>query len=177
MSHKFEAAGSSRDGAHWEAVEEAVELLEERRFEDALANLKGIILADPNNPYAYNLVGTVLWELGQLEPAKDAFHAAVLLSPDFLGARLGLSHAYRRLGVAEEAERQARIATRRFPDDGEAYHALGMALAALGERTEAAQCLERFLDSKPEFEVATEVRGVLEMLRQGDPEDPLEVDD
>lgn len=136
-----------------------------------------MVTADPNNAYAYNLIGMALWELGKIEPARDAFKAAVLLSPDFLGARVSLSHAQRKMGETALAEREARVALTRFPDDGEAYHALGMALAAQGERDEARECLERFLATEPEFEVATEVRGVIAMLAEGDEDDPLEVDD
>lgn len=177
MAIKNPRAQDPRDARHWEAVEEAAELATEGRLEESLAELKAVLGRDANNPYAYNLLGTVLWEVKQLEPARDAFKAAVLLSPDFLGARLGLSHALRRLGNAAEAERQARLAVTRFPDDGEAYHALGMALAAQGERREAIQCLERFLDSKPEFEASSQVRGVIEMLRAGNENDPFEEED
>lgn len=177
MLRKITSAPDPRDSRHWDAIEEAGELLEERRFQEALVELKTQLERDPNNPYAYNLLGTALWELGQMEPARDAFKAAVLLSPDFLGARLGYSHASRKVGDLPEAERQARVALTRFPDDGEAYHALGLALASLGEREEAAEALERFLASKPEFEAATEARGILAMLREGEEDDPLDVDD
>ncbi len=172
QSHRDE-----RDAKHWDAIEEGAALLEERRFEEGLLELKRVLAADPNNPYAFNLVGQALWELKQMEPARDAFRAAVLLSPDFLGARVGLSHALRKVGDLRDAERQARVALTRFPDDGEAYHALGLALAARGEREEARTCLERFLATKPEFEAATEARGVLAMLAEGDEDDPLDVDD
>ena len=165
-----------RDAKHWDAIEEASELLEERRFEDALRALKAVVERDPNNPYAYNLIGTTCWELGKVEAAHDAFKAAVLLSPDFLGARIALSHALRKLGNAREAEREARVALSKR-DDGEAHHALGLALAAQGRRAEARQSLELFLLSKPEFEASTETRGVLEMLAQGDEDEPLDVDD
>lgn len=166
-----------RDAKHWEAVEEATELLEERRFEDALRTLKELVQKDANNPYAYNLIGTVCWELGKYEAARDGFKAAVLLSPDFLGARISLAHALRKLGQLREAEREARVAIQRKGDDGEAHHALGLALAAQGRREEARRSLELFLLSKPEFEASTEARGVLEMLAQGDDDEPLDVDD
>lgn len=166
-----------RESKQWDAVEEGVGLLEDRQFEAGLLELKKVVEADPNNAYAYNLIGKALWELGKIEPARDAFKASVLLSPNFLGARVALSHAQRRLGDASLAEREARIALTRFPDDGEAYHALGLALAAQGEREEARECLHRFLATKPEFEIATEVRGVLAMLEQGEEGEGLDVEE
>jgi Flp pilus assembly protein TadD len=166
-----------RESKQWDAVEEGVGLLEDRQFEAGLLELKKVVESDPNNAYAYNLIGKALWELGKIEPARDAFKASVLLSPNFLGARVALSHAQRRLGEASLAEREARIALTRFPDDGEAYHALGLALAAQGERQEARECLNRFLATKPEFEIATEVRGVLAMLDEGEEGEGLDVEE
>lgn len=166
-----------REAKHWDAVEEGTGLLEDRNFEGALRELKGVVERDPNNAYAYNLIGKALWELGKIEAARDAFKASVLLSPNFLGARIALSHALRRLGEMAPAAREARVALMRFPDDGEAFHALGLALAGQGEREEAKECLHRFLATKPEFEVATEVRGVLAMLDEGADDEALEVDD
>jgi Flp pilus assembly protein TadD len=166
-----------RDHQHWEAVEEASELLVEQQFQEALQELKRVIEADPNNPYAYQLLGSVLWELQQLEPARDAFKAASLLAPDFLGARVGLSHALRKLGDVGGAEREARIALSRFPGDGEALHALGMAQAARGQRSGAKKSFEAYLATKPELESATEVRSVLEMLNLGEEGEPFELDE
>ncbi|NUP09693.1 MAG: tetratricopeptide repeat protein [Polyangiaceae bacterium] len=177
MLRRTSSGTDPRDAQHWDDVDEASELLGERRFQDALTELKRVIEHDANNPYAYNLLGTALWELQQMEPARDAFKAAVLISPNFLAARLGLSHTLRKLGDLRGAEQQARVALSRFPDDGEAYHALGLALAAAGEKEEAVDALERFLASKPEFEAATEARGIIEMLREGEEDEGLDVDD
>jgi Flp pilus assembly protein TadD len=170
------AFADARDEAHWEAVEEASELLSERKFEDALLELKRILDADHKNPYAFNLLGTALFELGRLEAARDAFRAATLVSPSFLGARVSLSHVLRKLRDPSGAEKEAREALILFPRDGEAMHALGLALAAKGKRKEARKSLEGFLSTGPEFEAATEVRGILEMLGIGDEDEPLEVD-
>jgi Flp pilus assembly protein TadD len=179
MRHKTglrDGTRDERDAAHWEAVEEASELLQEGDREGALTELKRILDADPHNPYAFNLLGNVLWELERLEPARDAFKAATLVSPTFLGARISLSHVLRRLRDLDGAEHEARRALALFPKDGEAMHALGLALASRGKRVEARRSLEGFLASNPEFEAATEVRGILEMLGIGDDDEPLDVD-
>src|SRR5262249_16364107 len=87
-----------RDSAHWDAVEEATELLQERRFEDALLALRDVIKAQPNNPYAYHYLGAAFFETKHLEAARDAYRAALRLAPDYLGARVSLSHVLRMLG-------------------------------------------------------------------------------
>lgn len=153
---------------------EASELLQERRFAEALLELRDVIKADPNNAYAFNHLGAALFETAQLEPARDAYRAAIRVAPNFLGARVALSHVLRLLGDARAALAEAKEALRRFPKDGEAMHATGLAHAALGQRQEATRQLSGFLASSPEAEVDLEVRQVLEMLglaKDGEPID------
>jgi len=154
----------ARDHAHWDAVEEATELIEAGRHELALFALKSVLEKDAMNPYAYHLLGGCLHELGQLVAARDAFEAAVRVSPDHLGARVAISHVLRELGLLEEAEHQAKNALRRFPKDGEAMYALGLAQAEGGKRAEARKNLQGFLDAGAELEAADEVRVILSTL-------------
>ena len=87
---------------------------------------------------------------------------------------MALAHVLRELGDLTDAEREAKEALRRFPGDGEALHALGLAQAARGNRKEARKNLQGFLDKSPEFEAAQEVRGILEMLGIGDDDEPVD---
>ncbi len=164
-----------RDRAHWDAVEEATELLQERRYPDALLALRDVIKAQPNNPYAYHYLGVAFFETGHQDAARDAYRAAVRLAPDFLGARVALSQVLRMLGDVDGAIAQAKAALRRFPKDGEAMHAAGLAYAARGNRKAAQQHLQVFLDHQPEFEAATEVRQILEMLGLGEDGEPIDL--
>ena len=165
-----------RDAGHWDAVDEASELVQEERYAEALVQLREVIRRDPNNPYAYNLLGVAFFELGQREAARDAYQAAVRVSPEYLGARVALSHVLRLLGDADAALAQAREALNRFPKDPDALHAAGLAYAAKGNRPAARQQLESFLSQNPEFEAAQEVRQILEMLGLGPDDEPLEFD-
>ncbi len=164
----------ARDHTHWESVEEAAGLLEEARFEEALQELKRVIQKDPNNPYAYHLLGGAFHEVGQIDASRDAYLAAIRVSPEHLGSRVALANVLRQLGDHAGAEREAKEALRRFPKDGDALHALGLAQAARGNRKEARKNLQGFLDASPEFEAAQEVRGILEMLGLGNDDDPQE---
>jgi tetratricopeptide (TPR) repeat protein len=162
--------------AQWDAIEEATELLQEGRYAEALLNLRDVIKADGENPYAFHFLGTALFESKQYEPARDAYRAALRFAPDYLGARVGLSNVLRLLGDAEGALREAKEALRRFPKDPDAMHAAGLAHASRGNRAAARQHLEGFLATNPEFEVASEVRGILEMLGIGDEDEPVSFD-
>jgi tetratricopeptide (TPR) repeat protein len=163
----------ARDAAHWDAVEEATELLQEGRLQEAMLSLRDAIKAEPQNPYAYHYLGVAFFELKNLEASRDAYRAAVRVAPDYLGARVALSHVLRLLGDTDGALAHARDALRRFPKDGEALHAAGLANAAKGNRCEAKQQLESYLGQNPEFEAQQEVRQILEMLGLGDEGEPL----
>ncbi|MFT3767218.1 MAG: hypothetical protein QM820_17105 [Minicystis sp.] len=98
------------------------------------------------------------------------------LAPDYLGARVSLSHVLRMFGDLDGALNEAREALRRFPKDGEAMHAAGLAHAAKGNRKDARRQLEGFLAQNPEMEAQLEVRQILEMLGLGEEGEPLDID-
>jgi Flp pilus assembly protein TadD len=155
------------DAAHWDAVEEATELMHEGRFRDALYALRDVAKADPRNPYAYHFMGVVLYELGELEPARDAYRAATRLAPAYLGARVNLAHALRMLGDTRGAIAEAQAAQRLAPDDGDVFYALGRAYAAAGNRVLAKRYLEAFLKTDPELEPAVEARQIIAAIDAG----------
>ena len=149
------------DLAHWEAVEEATELLHEEEYHRALTVLRDVLKADPKNPYAYYFLGIALYEVGELEPARDAYRAATQRAPKHLGAWVHLSHTLRELGDAREAIKAGTQALSLAPGDADALHAIGLAYLTRGDDAAARKYLEAFLEARPEFEAATEVRGIL----------------
>lgn len=149
------------DAARWEAVEEATELLHEERFREAMVELRRVIEADAKNPYAYHFLGVAFFEVGELEPARDAYLACLKLAPAYLGARIALSHVLRLLGDVRGALREGLAALSRAAGDADALYAVGLAYHAAGESTAARKYLEAFLETSPEFEVAVEVRSLL----------------
>jgi Flp pilus assembly protein TadD len=152
------------DATHWAEVEEASELLHDGELVDALAALRDVVKASPKNPYAFQLLGIALFEAGELEAARDAYRAALTLAPQYLGARVHLSHVLRMLKDVRGAILQAEEARRQAPQDPEVWHALGMAHAQRGDREAARKYLEAYLGSNPELEVASEVRAVLAQI-------------
>jgi tetratricopeptide (TPR) repeat protein len=156
------------DAKRWEAVEEAAELLHEERFQEALYALRDVVATDPRNPYAYQFLGIALFETGQIEAARDAYRATVKLAPEYLGARVALSHVLRMLGDLRAAIAEAEEALKRSPTDNDALHAAGLAHAARGDAQAARRYLGAFLAGDPEFEAATEVRAILADLARDD---------
>ena len=158
------ASDERDDAARWEAVEEATELMVEGEMASALDRLRAVLRDDPENAYAYHYCGVALYELDQLEPARDAFRAATRLAPRYLAAWVALANTERLLGAPHEALRAAERALGLFPDDGDALHAAGLAAAAGGRIELARGYLERFLASRPELEAALEARTILALL-------------
>jgi Tfp pilus assembly protein PilF len=168
MSDEKEASrADARDRAHWDAVEEATEMLHEERFREALVALGHVIKADAQNPYAYYFLGIAFFEVGELEPARDAYRAALAIAPKHLGARVALTHVLRQMGDLRDALKEGTTALAQVPGDADALHAVGLVHLDRGDDVAAQRYLEAFLDTKPEFEVATEVRGLLDGLKNG----------
>jgi tetratricopeptide (TPR) repeat protein len=157
------------DRAHWTAVEEATELLHEERFREALVELRKVLEADPRNPYAYFYTGVAFFEVGEVEAARDAYEACLKLAPKHLGARVALSHVRRGMGDLRGAIREGMGALSQAPGDGDALYAVGLAHKARGDDLAARRYLEAFLATNPEFEVATEVKGMLAQMPGGTP--------
>lgn len=161
----------SDDAARWDAVEEATELLLEGDPHEALYRLRNIVKEDPRNPYAFYYIGTAMFEVGRFDAAVDAYEAALRLSPRYMAARVGLSHALRIEGDLQGALKQARKALEQVPGDGDGLFALGLALASSKDRVGAVHALRGFLETGPELEVSLEARAMLEKLG------PLEEDE
>jgi Flp pilus assembly protein TadD len=153
------------DSTHWSAVEESTELLHEERFREALVELRRVILADPRNPYAYYFLGIALFEVGEVEPARDAYLACLKLAPRHLGARVALAHVLRMTGDIRGAIREGLAAMSQAPGDADALYAVGLAYHARGDEPAAAKYLDAFLSTNPEFEVAVETRALLATIK------------
>ncbi len=157
-----------RDAKHWGEVEDAVELIHDEQVVEAIYALREVIQRSPKNPYAYHWLGVALFESSELEAARDAYRAALSLSPEYKGARIHLSHVLRMLGDVRGALESAEAARRQDPTDPDVWHALGVAHAQRGDKEVARRWLEAYLaKGNPEVEVQMEVRGILNRL--GDP--------
>jgi tetratricopeptide (TPR) repeat protein len=165
MLKRLAEPSSSADAAHWDAVEEAVELLLEGNHHAALSALRDAIKRDPRNPYAYYYTGTALFEVGRFDECIAAYRAALKLAPNYLAARTGLAQALRIEGNYREAIAEARRALDQSPGDSDALFALGLAQASAGQPKAAIRSLEAFLESGPEFEIAVEAQAMLRRLR------------
>ncbi len=152
------------DMQRWDAAQEGAELIREGESEAAITDLERVIEADPDNAYGYFFLGAAHFEQGDFDRAMKAYVLALERSPHYLGAMVGLGHTLRMLGRYDQALRMGREVLARDKDDADALHLMGLVHYARGDNAAAAGYLSRFLDTGPDFEVAQEARGLLEIL-------------
>jgi len=104
---ELDFAEEFQDSPAKQHLDEALEYAFEDDLETALAECE---LARPSLPPiapAYNRLGMVLEELGQLQSAVDAYREAIRLNPRFYDARTNLANASVKLEESQYRQRQA----------------------------------------------------------------------
>ena len=150
---------------HWDAAQEGAERIAEGDLPGAVAVLTSLVEEDPRNEYAFFFLGAALYDQQEYARALKAYVSARDLVPKYLGAIPGAGHCLRLLGHYREAIRMGHEILKQADDDPDALHLLGASHFAMGDNAAAAKYLERFLQTTPEIEVATEVEGMLQVIR------------
>jgi tetratricopeptide (TPR) repeat protein len=150
---------------HWDVAQEGAELVSEGEYERAVSVLSQLIAEQPDNEYGYYYLGCAHYELEQFDKALKCYVRALELVPTYLGAMLHAGHTLRMLGRYNEAIRMAHQVLARAPGDPDALYLIGASSFARGDNAQAQDYLERYLHTNPELEVATEVEGMLQIIR------------
>ena len=150
---------------HWEAAQPGAELVAEGNFAAAVQVLTELIEVQPQNEYAYFYLGSAYYELEDYLRALKSYVKALEIVPGYLGAMINAGHSLRMLGRYDEAVRMGQQVLARAADDGDALFLIGTSCFARGDYAKAKAHLERFLHTNPEIEVATEVEGMLQVIR------------
>jgi tetratricopeptide (TPR) repeat protein len=115
--------GPSLPRAAAEAVEQAAELVQRRRFSEALALLQEVDRQFPSNFVVLQLMGEAAYETGDdrlFLDVSDRMAAAAPDDPDVLGQR---AYAHLRMGFAFLAQRYFQHLVQRWPDEDVAARA------------------------------------------------------
>ncbi len=91
------------------------------RFAEAIDLGRRAVAADPENPWAHNLLGAACAEEMEHAEAREAFAAAVAADPHIAQSRVNLAYALILDGEFAEAEAHLREALRLEPDMGAAF--------------------------------------------------------
>lgn len=149
----------------WDAAQDGAERLADGDVTGAIEVLEVLATAQPDNTYAFFYLGSAHFEQADYAKALKAYVRALEIAPDYLGAMVNAGHTLRMLGRHQEAIRMAQQVLARAPQDSDALYLIGVCCFARGDDARAAEYLNRFLHTNPEIEVAQEVEGMLQLLR------------
>ncbi len=125
---------------------------------------------DPDDPYARNNLGAILWHQGQIDEAMQFYEDAIKRNPDYYKAYSNLGAAYAKKGDLERAIGLYRKALKLNPRDAATHLNLGLALARLGRTAQAGTHLKQFLSLAPDHPRTGEVKkflGQMNLSRAG----------
>ena len=131
-------ASESRIHANYAAA-----LLALDNIEKALGEALTAVKIDKQNADAWNILGRIQLENGDIEQAVPSFQAAIQLRPDWYAPRLDLGVALQRSGNLSDAILTFENARKLNPDDLETGKALAAAQIALGQSDAADMVLDQ----------------------------------
>ena len=91
------------------AFDKALGLIDQKRYDDAIALLEDVAKEEPNSADVWTLLGFAYRSTGKTEPAFAAYNKALLLDPDHVGANEYLGELYLQVGDLAKAKAQLRI--------------------------------------------------------------------
>lgn len=122
--------GLGRVGEASEAYRQAISLGEE---------------GDAGTAWPHFHLGSLLHDLGDLEPAREALELAASIDPGNAPVHLELGIVLRKAGDLEEAAGTLETAARQAPNDPTIQYALAGVYRQLGQRERSASAMQRFL--------------------------------
>lgn len=149
---------------HWDAAQEGIELLQEGEVTQAIDALNAVIALQPRNEYAHFFLGNAHYEQESFATALKHYLRALEIEPVYTAALVNAGHALHRLGRHQEAVKVGKQVLARDPNDADGLYLLGVIYYTTGDTGLTRQYFTRFLNSRPEFEVASDVRVLLEAL-------------
>ncbi len=132
------------------AIDRALLLLQQRRYELAEQELRRFLLAEPNQFYAHSLLALTLVERGNSQEALGEAQQAVHLAPEVPYAHFVFGRVLDHLDRFQEAEQAANEAIRLDPDYVDAYALLASIHLQQEHWEESLASAERGLQVDPE---------------------------
>lgn len=103
----------------------ASQLIQGKKYPEAIAQLKKTIALDPTSLDAYSALGSTYLQLGKTTEAIDVYKNQIRVNPSSADAYNSLGNAYLQAGNQAEAEKQYKTAARMDPSSTYAPYTLG----------------------------------------------------
>jgi len=129
----------------------ALSALQSRTYQDTETCFRDVLSKNSESATAYNNLGNVLHQKGEVDEAIVYYRRAVALEPDYQFGRYNLGSALAEQGNFAEAIPWLKAVLRTDPNHAKAYYTLANALAKHGEPDEAIGYYGRALKLMPDF--------------------------
>jgi len=130
-------------------LQEAVDLAESGRLEEAKSAFEEVLLDDPRNAEALFNLGMCFTELGEPQRAITALSKSIDYNPEHSNSYVALGYAYDKLGDEEAAIKHLLLALSLDPDNPYAMRNLGGVFGKSGEMKEALSYLQKAYEINP----------------------------
>jgi tetratricopeptide (TPR) repeat protein len=127
----------------------ALILLQEGRWDEAIAHCQAALQLNPNFAEADNNLGIALFQKGDLDQAIALCRKALEIRPNYAEAHNSLGNYLQRKGDLNDAIAHYQRALEIKPNYAEALNNLGVAFFNLGEWDQAIEVLQRFMKIDP----------------------------
>jgi tetratricopeptide (TPR) repeat protein len=125
--------------------------LNAERYNEATRELTAAVTSDPGSPECAFVMGQVLRQKEQWQPAEALYEELLHQAPNFRAARTKLSYVAYRTENFEKALQAAKAALRQDPEDAEAHKNAGLALMSMGKYDTAEEECRAALRLKPDY--------------------------
>jgi tetratricopeptide (TPR) repeat protein len=122
------------------------------RLHEAGRLYQSVLASNPNDPDALHLLGLVVHQLGQHQPAAELMSRAIGIKPSPV-YYANLAEVWRALGQLDKAVECCRTALALSPAYPEAANHLGLALMQLGKLAQAVEQFQAALLVRPNFAI------------------------
>ena len=126
------------------------DLYSQMQFTPALERTETLVQQFPKSAVLFNIQGTVLKSLGQLDLAVEAYKKALAIKPDFAEVFNNLGNILRDQDKVDAAIEALKSAVKIQPDFADAYNNLGLALAKKGVLEPAMKAYSKALIIQPD---------------------------
>lgn len=130
-------------------IQNCKQLIRAKNFADAIALLQKLLVDDPKNEDALELLGMACFASRQYEAARDAFDQLTRADPMHLNGWVNLGAVCNRLGDHKRAIDALRRAVQRDRKCAEGYYNMGIAQKALNMNTMAISAYKEAIKLKP----------------------------
>ena len=121
------------------------------RAEEAHQILDHYLARHPNDPFALNARGSILWRQGELDKAKNVFLRLVKIAPNWVVAYNQLGYIAMEQGRFAKSEDYFKTYGFIAPDQANPHDSLGELLILTGRYREALREFGRAIEIKPDF--------------------------